>query len=323
MNKLSWWDRRAASIWVNKMLCDPDQHQAGLHRWMAAKEGRQHLYEKLLVGVGAAAGAAAVAPMPVERRLASAPKWRPALAAAAVMTLISAALILMQFHAPVSHEEAFRGGQLATKIGEVREVRLDDGSVLTLDTGTSINVDLSAEQRVVSLERGRARFQIAHDAARPFVVRFGQNEISSPGTIFDVSYGNRAAVQVLAGRADVTVRSWRSSARAEQLFRLRSGEQLSFLDGQAMPPSVMSARPTDEQWVSGVKNVDDVPISEVIAEANSYSTTQIVLADPALGSREIFGSVHIRDIDAVAEAIAAFLEAKVDRSHPGKLIITK
>lgn len=323
MNKLSWWDRRAASIWVNKMLCDPDQHQAGLHRWMAAKEGRQHLYEKLLVGVGAAAGAAAVAPMPVERRLASAPKWRPALAVAAVMTLISAALILMQFHAPVSHEEAFRGGQLATKIGEVREVRLDDGSVLILDTGTSINVDLSAEQRVVSLERGRARFQITHDAARPFIVRFGQNEISSPGTIFDVSYGNRAAVQVLAGRADVTVRSWRSSARPEQLFRLRSGEQLSFLDGQAMPPSVMSARPTDEQWVSGVKNVDDVTISEVIAEANSYSTTQIVLADPTLGSREIFGSVHIRDIDAVAEAIAAFLEAKVDRSHPGKLIITK
>ena len=107
------------------------------------------------------------------------------------------------------------------------------------------------------------------------------------------------------------------------MFRLHPGEQLAFLDGQALSPSVMSARPADEQWVSGVKNVDDVPISEVIAEANGYSTTQIVLADPELGSREIFGSVHIRDIEAVANAIATFLEAKVDRSHPGKLIITK
>ncbi|UXC92973.1 MULTISPECIES: FecR family protein [Sphingobium] len=323
MNKLSWWDRRAASKWVMKMLYDPDRHHAAVQRWMAAKEGRQRLYETMLVDVGAAAGAAAVAPMPVERRAVPAPKWRPALAAVAVMTVISGALIMMQFHAPVSPEDAFGGGQLATRIGEVREVRLDDGSVLTLDTGTTINVDLSAEQRVVSLERGRARFRIVHDAARPFIVRFGQNEISSPGTIFDVSYGNRAAVHLLEGRADVKVRGWRSNARAEQLFHLRSGEQLSFLDGQAMPPSVMSARPTDEQWVSGVKNVDDVPISEVIVEANSYSTTQIVLADPTLGSREIFGSVHIRDVDAVANAIAAFLEAKVDRSHPGKLIITK
>lgn len=323
MNNMSWWDRRAASKWVMKMLCDPDRHQAGLHRWMAAKEGRQLLYEKLLVSVGAAAGAAAVAPMPIERRVAPAPKWRPVLAAAAVMALISGTLVMMQFLAPVAHKDAFGGGQLATKIGEVREVRLADGSVLLLDTGTRINVDLSAEQRVVNLERGRARFRIAHDAARPFIVRFGQNEIASPGTIFDVSYGNRAAVHLLEGRADVRVRSWRSSARAEQLFRLRPGEQLAFLDGQAMPPSVMSARPADEQWVSGVKNVDDVPISEVIAEANSYSTTQIVLADPGLGSREIFGSVHIRDIEAVANAIAAFLEAKVDRSHPGKLIIAK
>ncbi|WP_375195591.1 FecR family protein [Sphingobium sp.] len=322
MNKLSWWDRRAASQWLVKMECDPERHQAGLHRWMTAKEGRQHFYEKLSASVGSAASAAAIAPMHAEKRSVSAPEWRISLAAAAVTIVIAAVSAMTLFPAPTSHKND-GGDQLATKIGEVREVRLADGSVLILDTATRINVDLSAEQRVVNLERGRARFRIAHDAARPFIVRFGQNEITSPGTIFDVSYGNRAAVHLLEGHADVRVRSWRSSARAEQLFRLRPGEQLAFLDGQALSHSVMSARPADEQWVSGVKNVDDVPISEVITEANGYSTTQIVLADPELGSREIFGSVHIRDIEAVANAIAAFLEAKVDRSHPGKLIITK
>ncbi len=323
MNKLSWWDRRAASRWLMKMQCDPDRHRAGLRRWMAAKDGRQHFYEKLSASVGVAAGAAAVAPMHVEKGVAQMPGWRPALAAATVMTLITAALVMMFFYAPFARTDALGGGKLATRIGEVREVRLEDGSTLILDTGTSINVDLSAEQRVVSLERGRARFRIAHDAARPFIVRFGQNEILSPGTIFDVTYGHRIAIHLLEGSADVKVHGWRSSARSERLFRLHPGEQLAFLDGQAMSPSVMSAKPTDEQWVSGVKDLDDVPISEVIAEANSYSTTQIVLADPGLGSREIFGSVHIRDIDAVAEAIAAFLEARIDRSHPGKLIITK
>jgi len=84
----------------------------------------------------------------------------------------------------------------------------------------------------------------------------------------------------------------------------------------------MTMRPSDEQWVSGVKSFNDVPIRDVIAEANRYSTTQIILADPALGEREIFGDVNIRDIDAVAQTIADYLQLRVDRSRTGTLVLT-
>ena len=75
--------------------------------------------------------------------------------------------------------------------------------------------------------------------------------------------------------------------------------------------------------MTGVKSFDNVPISDVIAEANSYSETKIELATPALGGREIFADIDIRDIERVAQAVSNFLQLDIDRSHPNKLILTE
>ena len=75
--------------------------------------------------------------------------------------------------------------------------------------------------------------------------------------------------------------------------------------------------------MSGVKSFDTVPISDVIAEANSYSETKIELATPALGRREIFADIDIREIERVAQAISAFLDLGIDRSETNKLILTE
>jgi transmembrane sensor len=72
-----------------------------------------------------------------------------------------------------------------------------------------------------------------------------------------------------------------------------------------------------------VKSFDNVPISDVIAEANSYNETKIELATPALGHREIFADIDIRDIQRVAQALASFLDVTIDRSKPNKLILTE
>ncbi|SOF01372.1 FecR family protein [Burkholderia sp. OK233] len=77
-------------------------------------------------------------------------------------------------------------------IGEVRTVGLADGSSVVLDAQSAIAVDLTPVARNIRLLRGRALFEVAHDPARPFVVRTDNAEATALGTRF--------TVETLAGR---------------------------------------------------------------------------------------------------------------------------
>lgn len=324
MDDITPRDRREVEKWVVRMLDDPERHRAALARWLLEKPGRRALYEKLLCSVEDAGQALSV---PVVEKTASATprrQWNyvPAAAAAALLALACGAAIYFWMHGLVGNGSPAEGTVLATRVGEVREEKLTDGSVILLDTDTQVHVRLSGKERVIDMTRGRARFSIASDD-RPFIVRVADSDLLGSGSIFDVSYRNRIAVNLLKGSLDLRLPGWRQNAQPSRLIRLQAGEMLSFLAGQRTLPSVMSAAPSDGQWVGGVKSFDDVAIRDVIAEANRYSPVQIILADPAMGERQIFGDIRIRDVESVASAIATFLHARIDRSRPGQLIIVK
>ncbi|HEY1075111.1 MAG TPA: DUF4880 domain-containing protein, partial [Fontimonas sp.] len=61
--------------------------------------------------------------------------------------------------------------------GEQHSLALDDGSTVLLGGDTALDVDLQAETRRVALARGEAFFEVAHDAARPFVVDAGSSHV--------------------------------------------------------------------------------------------------------------------------------------------------
>ncbi|MGL9736113.1 MAG: FecR domain-containing protein [Symbiopectobacterium sp.] len=56
-------------------------------------------------------------------------------------------------------------------MGEIRRLRLDDGSVLTLNTDSAVNLHFDTRQRTVELVQREAYAQVAKDlAGRPFVI---------------------------------------------------------------------------------------------------------------------------------------------------------
>ncbi len=67
-----------------------------------------------------------------------------------------------------------------------RDVTLADGSVVHLDVDSEINVSFSSGHRDITLVNGRALFEVAHDASRPFVVSAGQSHTTALGTHFQV-----------------------------------------------------------------------------------------------------------------------------------------
>ncbi len=75
---------------------------------------------------------------------------------------------------------------ICTPKGQMQAVSLPDGSVVMMSEETSVEYDFRGTQRQV-LFAGKAEFEVAKDAARPFVVRVDEYSVTVLGTHFTLS----------------------------------------------------------------------------------------------------------------------------------------
>jgi transmembrane sensor len=328
----SAWLEIQAARWVMRIDQDKDGNEAGLRAWVGENTSRADAYNRARRASDRAPfparkiyGTAAQRGVPVRvadpraqrKKLIFATAFSLALTSIAIYFVLTRLNILVQYpNGSGSLEQLY-----STQIGEVRPVQLADGSQLLLDTDSAVRVNLSDSSRQVLMIRGRVRFSVAHDASRPFSVRVGNATITDRGTIFDVEAYRDVRVRLIAGAIDVAFKRVTKSGEAQPI-RLHAGQQIRFdptLTAPIVPPTVTPV--SDVQWVTGLKTFDDVQVSDILDEVNRYSTTSIVLADPALGTHHVFLDLDIRDTQAVARNLALYLQLAVDASHPGRLIL--
>src|SRR6185312_13630366 len=73
-----------------------------------------------------------------------------------------------------------------TGVGERRVVSLSDGSQVSLDAATEVDVRYLGDRRQLWLKRGRAAFTVAKDPLRPFSVAAADKVVVATGTRFSV-----------------------------------------------------------------------------------------------------------------------------------------
>src|SRR5690606_5015875 len=117
-------------------------------------------------------------------------RWRPAAAAAMLAATLGAGVWISRTPAdpgpPPVREAAPAAKRYATKVGERLNVRLEDGSIVALNTATVLEVAYSPGRRDVRLVRGQALFEVARNHDRPFIVTAGDRRVTALGTAFDV-----------------------------------------------------------------------------------------------------------------------------------------
>src|SRR3546814_9906377 len=108
---------------------------------------------------------------------------------------------------PVS-ESALATMRYDTPVGGQRLIALADGSQIELNTKTVVRTAVSKTLRRVWLDNGEVFFEIAHDAAHPFVIFAGPKRITVLGTKFSVSPdGDKVSVSMLADRKSTRLNS--------------------------------------------------------------------------------------------------------------------
>jgi transmembrane sensor len=268
-----------------------------LKAWLREDAAHQDAFERATeiwdMIPGAAAGLAA--PQPARDRS----RHRTLAAAlATLLLLLIGGAVGIALRAPV-HE---------TPVGGQQVVLLDDGTRVSLNTDSRIAVLFADGERRVRLERGEALFEVAHDAARPFIVEAGDQRVRALGTVFLVRRDGEARTEVtlLEGRVDV------SGAQERRIAILSPGQRVTV----AATAGARLDRPaidTVVAWRRGEVVFEDTALADAVAELNRYSRTHLVLADLALAPLRISGVFSTGNPGEVAEAVAMLHHLDVRR----------
>ncbi len=235
-------------------------------------------------------------------------RWLYAVAAAAVP---AAALLSMWMNSrhgqpPVAVQP---GEHFASGHGQLLAQTLADGSVLNLDTDTSVTVRYQHAVRRVEIEHGQVVFEVAHDPARPFQVTAGSAQVVAVGTRFDVYLqGESTVVTVVEGR--VTVGTPASQGSTPLL--VGAGEQVRVVKGElpAAPTAVDPARIT--AWLHRQISFRHEPLAQVAAEFNRYTTTPIQIESDALRELPVSGVFNVDDTDSMVAFLRSLQGARVE-----------
>ena len=229
-------------------------------------------------------------------------KYSVWLAAVAAGAIVVALLVL------------FHGGaqRFATTLGEQRSVVLADGSLVTLNTSSAIEVHLEKERRTVQLLSGEALFEVAHDAARPFDVVAGGTTVRAVGTQFDVDRrSGTTTVTVVEGKVLI------SGADAAPL-PLAAGEQVT-VSSHATRQPVRADTATAVAWTQRKLIFAHRQLGDVAAEFNRYNRQSIEIRSAELRSQEISGVFQANDPSSflmfLSRLPAVHIEKSPDNLH--------
>lgn len=209
--------------------------------------------------------------------------------------------------------------QFVSVVGQVRTIALPDGSHVLLDSDTLVAVRFDAQRRVIDLRRGRARFDVAHEA-RPFSVTANAVEVIATGTLFDVSLTkNVVDVHLIRGTVGVTRRVASKGVLPQAPIVLHAGQSARLGDNGSLARS--TAQPDDVTWPSLRLEFDRARLADVIERANRNSIDMIVIPDQAVADLRVSGTFRVDNAQLLAERLAALFDLDIDRRASGVITL--
>ena len=199
-----------------------------------------------------------------------------------------------------------------TGTGERRSVRLDDGTLVMLNTETAVALRFDDRVRRLDLLAGEILVETVHAGLaggadpRPFVVGTAAGTVRALGTRFTVRQrDDRAEVVVLAHAVEIRPRD---TARGPT--RVVAGERAAFTPAGVAPPL-----PSDDAaiaWARGQLVADDMALCDFVAEVGRYRAG-VLRCTPAAAGLRVSGVFPLQDTDRILATLPQVLPVAVRR----------
>lgn len=323
-----------ASVWIAKLHGDQRGRalEHGLRRWLQEHPDNARALELATEVWDDAEQLRHIIPFRPLSHVEQRSRWLPLAAAfACVLTLFVAGVIWFQY-----------ASVIATGVGEQRQLVLEDGTRIFLNTDTRVVVKFDETARRVELRRGEALFNVAKHQDWPFIVVAGDRQVRAVGTSFVVRKdAQRLAVTLVEGSVlvspvvpalDETVQPTVDAPGAVDPtppaaahddageFKLAAGQRLTFSTGAPTKLDTPSVEKTTA-WRRGQVILDDTTLQAAVAEMNRYNEIKLVVQDADAGELLINGLFQAGDSIHFANAVAQAYGLSVDQRR-GEIVIS-
>lgn len=334
--------REQAAYWVT--LRDraglSEKDEAAFQVWMARAPENADIYDEVykhwqdLEGLASLAGftvppefdassnvAAAPAPSPQTIQPSRFSWTAPAAIAASLLVVVSSIFVVFSDRSASPIEN----GSFQTAIGDQQSITLQDGSIVTLNTLSAVEIDYSPDARTVRLISGEAHFDVTSDAARPFSVIAGDDIVRAVGTAFTVQlHEEKLEVVVSEGRVALIAptpddaesgQNATESLAGDVILEIAEGDNVTLSDDGVETVAPLSVAELNRRlsWRRGMLSFKGEHLSEVITEVSRYTEFTIEIGDESIERLPIGGYFHIGEVDELLLAIESSFDIKIER----------
>jgi transmembrane sensor len=216
-----------------------------------------------------------------------------------------------------------------TSRGEQQSIVLADGSVVQLNTLSTLVIHFDKDRRRVELPQGEALFRVAHDPARPFDVQTPFAVVRAVGTEFNV-YNRTDGTQISVIEGKVRVGTAPSAAQTsgvspglaqsdgahssgasstQSVIPLAAGQQVTVSSNVEPKPTPANVS-TATAWIQRRIVLDNDSVRTAVDEFNRYNRVQIRVQDRELADLRISGVFDADD----PKALIKYLE-QIQQAH--------
>lgn len=213
-----------------------------------------------------------------------------------------------------------------TAIGEMKEQQLSDGSELTLNSNTDLEVTYYRNKRVIKLKRGEVIFNVAKDVDRPFIVDSDYAKVTVLGTRFAVNKLN-SLVRVSVDHGKVRVESQQSENQTNQSLPaiiLTNGQVAEVLK-QQQPQRVDRNALDAFGFADGTVSFEQAGLEEIAEVLSRYLKTPVIALPPtqtnSANTPKVSALVQVKDLNRFVNNLPHIAPIKVTEEN-GRIILS-
>tara|TARA_S200002703_G_scaffold20589_1_gene16903 strand:+ start:1422 stop:2411 length:990 start_codon:yes stop_codon:yes gene_type:complete len=300
----------AALAWIARFRGEAnDQDHRDFALWLAADAGHRQAMD-LMLELWDDLGSVRHLPLEAEP-----PATAPARAqttrrqwltgAVALAAGLAMAFVLLPLNREPGGTESLR-----TAHGERATFTLSDASQVTLNTDSRLDVAFTGGTRALTLVKGEAFFNVAHDPERPFAVSAGDTTVTAVGTAFNV-YRRPESTAITVSEGVVRISNLAAGGTAPRSVLLEADEHLETGRNGALGTgrSVDTARYL--AWQRGEIIAEALTLAELADEMARYSDTRLLISEREVAELTVSGVFSLDHPDTVVQALERSLGLRV------------
>ena len=229
-------------------------------------------------------------------------------AGVAILLFIVAAIVTVLTYSGIEHFE--------TGVGQMRDIALEDGSTLHLNSDSEVEARFTSNGRKVRVLKGEASFEISHDPDRPFDVEARAAVIRAVGTAFNVRL-RPSLVELTVTHGTVTVHSGDSP---QQQVVAGSG---AVIQPRSIALTHLGPRLIEQRtaWREQMVELDGETVEQAAGEFNRYRKTPILIGDTRVSALRIGGRFRTTDSREFLAALQTSLPVRAVDGEDGSVML--